>query len=95
MSQIRRLVLDLLKPHDPSMVEITREIAALEGIAGVNGVLVELDEDVENVKLTIEGEDIGTDAVEETVTTLGGTIHSVDQVVCGDRLVEETETPQD
>ncbi|MFB6094078.1 MAG: DUF211 domain-containing protein [Halanaeroarchaeum sp.] len=95
MAPIRRLVLDLLKPRDPSTLVFAQEMADLDGISGVNAALVEVDEEVENVKLTIEGEDVDFDAVEETAKTLGGTLHSTDLVACGDRLVEEIETPQD
>lgn len=95
MAQTRRLVLDLLKPHNPPMLEFTHDIADLEGVTGVNAAVLEVDEEVENIKVTIEGDDIDFDAVEETVTRLGGSLHSVDQVACGDRLIEETETPQD
>lgn len=95
MAPIRRLVIDMLKPHDPSMYTVAGEIADLEGVEGVNAALVEVDEDVENIKLTIEGEAIAFDPIEETIETLGGTIHSVDMAACGDRLVEQRATPQD
>jgi hypothetical protein len=95
MAPIRRLVLDMLKPHDPPTYRFAGEIADLAGVDGVNAVLVEVDEDVENIKLTIEGEAIDFDAVEDTIETLGGTIHSVDMAACGDRIVEQRATPQD
>lgn len=95
MAQIRQLVIDLLKPHDPPTLEFARELADIDGVDGVNAVLVEIDEDVENIKLTIEGDDVDFENIESTLERLGGTIHSVDQVACGNRLVEESETPQD
>ncbi|MFB6135229.1 MAG: DUF211 domain-containing protein [Halobacteriaceae archaeon] len=95
MDRVRRLVLDLLKPHEPDLVVLAREVSDCEGVDGVNVTLLETDKEVQNVKLTVEGHGVDVDAVSETVTDLGGTVHSVDQVVCGDRLVEEVETPQD
>ena len=35
------------------------------------------------------------EAVEATIDELGGNVHSIDQVACGDHLIEESETPQD
>jgi hypothetical protein len=95
MAPIRRLVLDLLKPHRPTAIEFARDVSDLDGVAGANAVLVEVDEEVQNVKLTVEGEDVDFEAVEGVVDELGGSVHSIDQVACGERVIEESETPQD
>jgi len=94
MAKLRRLVLDLLKPHDPTILEVADRLADLEGVGGVNAMLVETDREVETVKLTIEGDDVDFERVAETVGGLGGSLHSVDEVVCGGRLVEESPTSQ-
>ena len=96
MAAVRRLVLDLMKPHELTIVDVASAVADLgPGIDGVNAVLIETDRQVDNVKLTIEGENIGFSQVEETIGDLGGTIHSVDEVVCGEHTVDESKTPQD
>jgi hypothetical protein len=95
MSSIKRLVLDLLKPHEVQNVEFAQEIAGVNGVEGVNASLLETDNEVQNLKLTIEGDDVDFRTIEETVETIGGTVHSVDEVACGDRLVEESPTHQD
>ncbi|SFC09370.1 hypothetical protein SAMN05444422_104229 [Halobiforma haloterrestris] len=92
---IRRVVLDVLKPYEPDILEFTAAVADCESVDGVNAVLVETDREVQTLKLTIEGDDVDTDVVEGTVETVGGSVHSIDQVVCGDRLVEQSGTPQD
>jgi hypothetical protein len=92
---IRRVVLDLLKPHEPSTIEFAREIAGVEGVTGVNAMVIEVDAEVENIKVTVEGDAIDFPAVEAAVAELGGSLHSVDQVACGEHLIEESETPQD
>ncbi|QGN07040.1 hypothetical protein Hrd1104_06850 [Halorhabdus sp. CBA1104] len=95
MSSIKRLVLDLLKPNDVENVTFARKLAGLEGVDGVNVSLLESDKEVQNLKITIEGQDIDETTVAETVEQLSGTIHSTDEVACGSRLVEESETHQD
>jgi hypothetical protein len=95
MVEIKRLVLDILKPHEPDVREFADAVARCDGIAGVNVVLVETDREVQNIKLTIEGQAIADDDVETAIEDLGGTIHSIDEVVAGDVLVEESATPQD
>ncbi|WEL17626.1 MULTISPECIES: DUF211 domain-containing protein [unclassified Halorhabdus] len=95
MSTIRRLVIDLLKPNEIENVEFARTIADLDGVEGANVSLLESDKDVQNLKITIEGEGIDDGSVTTAVEDLGGTVHSVDEVVCGDRMVEESATHQD
>ncbi|WP_254546936.1 DUF211 domain-containing protein [Halomarina pelagica] len=95
MVSTRRLVIDVLKPHEPSTLAFAQQIAAVESVAGVNATLIEIDKEVQNVKFTVEGEAIDYDDVEAIIEDAGGTIHSVDQVVCGEYLVENAPTPQD
>ncbi|SDM08735.1 hypothetical protein SAMN04487949_0795 [Halogranum gelatinilyticum] len=95
MAPVRRLVLDLLKPHDPDIVRITRHVADCDGVSGVNAALVETDRDVQTLKLTVVGDDVPERVVYETIEELGASVHSVDEVVCGEVLVEQTATPQD
>ena len=95
MAAIQRLVLDVLKPHEPPTLTFTQQVAEAESVAGVTTTLIELDKDVQNVKLTIEGETIDYDDVEAIIEDAGGTIHSVDQVACGEYIVKDAPTPQD
>jgi hypothetical protein len=95
MTSVKRIVLDLLKPHDPDIREFATSAATCPGVDGVNAVLIETDREVQNIKLTVEGDSVDDDAVFEAVRDLGGTVHSVDEVACGERLVEESPTPQD
>jgi len=92
---IRRLVLDVMKPHDPDILEFTQTVADREGIDGVNVALIETDRVVHNLKVTLEGEDIDAVAVEDAIAGLGGTVHSIDAVVCGTHMVDDHKTPQD
>ena len=95
MAPLRRLVVDVLKPHEPTTLAFAQRVAETESVDGVTATLVELDKEVQNLKLTIEGETIEYDDVEAVIEDTGGTIHSVDQVVCGEYIVEDAPTPQD
>ncbi len=95
MAQIKRIVLDVLKPHEPTILEFAQRCSATDGIEGVNAILVEIDEEVQNIKITVEGDDIDYDTLQSTIEDLGGSIHSIDEIVCGDYIVEESKTPQD
>ncbi|WP_256393088.1 DUF211 domain-containing protein [Natronoarchaeum rubrum] len=95
MGTLRRVALDILKPHDPSLLEFAERISSVENVDGVSASLIELDQEVQNVKLTIEGEDLRYEAIETAVGELGGTVHSVDQAAYGEYVVEDRPTPQD
>ena len=89
------MVLDVLKPHTPSIVDLAKRLGDLEGVSGVNVSLEEVDKDTDSVKITIEGGNIVYEEVEKEITNCGAVIHSVDGVSAGVRIVEEVNTPQD
>jgi hypothetical protein len=95
VSQVRRLVLDVLKPHQPTMLILADKLGDLEGVRGVDITLIEIDSKVENIKVTLEGDDIDFQAVAEVVQDAGASIHSIDKVSTGRELVEEADTAQD
>lgn len=91
---IKRLVLDVMKPHKPGLIEVGSEISSLSGVDGCNIALIEIDKSVENVKITIEGSDINYDKIEALLEDNGATIHSIDKASIGKKskkIVEEAE----
>ena len=58
MSKVLRLVLDVLKPHQPTMLVLADKLGDLEGVNGVDITLIEIDNKVENIKITLEGDDV-------------------------------------
>ena len=92
---VRRLVLDILKPHSPELIELAERLCDIDGIDGANLVLYEIDKNTETIKLTVEGKKIDYSKVKKVVEDAGGVIHSIDEVAAGILIVEEVETPQD
>jgi len=78
---LSKVVLDILKPHAPPLIEFARELAALKGLQKVDASIVEVDADTETVKLTVEGTNINFQQLHEMVKKMGAAVHSVDQVV--------------
>ncbi len=95
LGELKRLILDVLKPLDPSIVEISRQLSEVDGVSGVNCMLEEVDKQTESIKITIEGPDINFKDVEKTIEQMGAVIHSIDGVSAGKKLVDAVETPQD
>jgi hypothetical protein len=92
--KVRRMVLDILKPHKPPIHELTIELAENDGVDGVNSSLIEVDEEVKNFKVTVEG-DMEVQDVKQVIKDFGASIHSVDEVAAGEKIVEKIRTPQD
>lgn len=91
-SGIKRLVLDVLKPHVPNLVEIAALVGKIEGVVGVNVSLVEVDSHTESIKVTVEGDNLEFEKVKGALEACGASVHSIDQVVAGRIVVEEVMT---
>ena len=87
--------MDVLKPHEPSIVEFTHEISKLKSVSSINSTLLEVDEKVKNLELTIVGSDLNYGEIENEIKKLGGSIHSIDEVVAGDEIIDPVDPYQD
>jgi len=94
---LTRIILDVLKPHEPSIDMLGIELVKLDGanVTGVNITLDEVDVKTQSVKMIIEGKSLNYPLIRRKLESLNCAIHSLDQVVCGDTKVEYIETPQD
>jgi len=92
---IKRLVLDVLKPHEPDNVYFALKLSELPNVEGVNVSLAEIDQNTETLKVTIVGNNMNFNAIKEVIEDLGAAIHSVDEIVAGKVLVEAVKTEQD
>lgn len=85
---ITRLVLDVLKPHQPSIVEFAVALTKVKGVERVDSSVMEVDAETETIKVVVEGKDLEVDAIAEVIRDLGGVVHSVDAVVAEVRRSE-------
>jgi hypothetical protein len=95
LTNIKRIILDVLKPHAPSIIEVAERLGKLDGISGVNISLEEVDAETDSIKITIEGNNINYTAVEKEISECGAVIHSIDGVSAGMKIIDEVNTPQD
>lgn len=86
---IKRVVLDVLKPHEPPIHELASRLASLEGVTNVGITLVEIDQDTESIKVSLEGNDIDINVVRKSVEEVGAVIHSIDEVMVSKKLFSE------
>jgi len=80
MITIKRLVLDVLKPHQPDALEFCRELAKLGEGYRVALNVDEIDENTQTLQLEITGENVDLVSIENAISGMGASVHSVDQV---------------
>ena len=86
---IRRLLLDVGKAVErPSVLEIAEVIEKVPGVDGANITVNDIDAETIGMEITVEGEHIDYSELEEAITKVGAALHSVDEVVVGNRTVE-------
>ncbi|MCD6414341.1 MAG: DUF211 domain-containing protein [Candidatus Diapherotrites archaeon] len=85
---IKKIVIDVLKPHEPNIIEYSKALSELNGVDGVTIRSVEIDEKTESIEMSLEGGNIDFEEVKKVVESLGGSIHSVDLVSAGVKIVE-------
>ena len=87
-SSIKLLVLDILKPHNPNIVEFGKELKKANGIDNLDISVYAVDEKTETVKVVLEGANLDFDVIKSTIENSGAVIHSVDKVAVGKKLCE-------
>lgn len=80
MVSIRRIILDVLKPHYPDCLAFTSAIAEKSPGTRVELTVDEIDEKTESVVIVIEGDNLDYDVISEVISNMGGSVHSIDKV---------------
>lgn len=80
MVSVKRLVLDVLKPHQPNALGFSKAIAEVGADYRVHLTVLEVDENTETVRIEVEANAIDFDAVQDAINSMGGALHSIDEV---------------
>ena len=93
--RIRRLVLDVLKPHQPRIDVLALAIGEILGVESVNIIRTETDSSTEGIIVTVVGDDLQFNTIQETLRDYGSSIHSVDEVVAGEKIIDTVYLPDE
>jgi len=80
MVSVKRVVLDVLKPHQPNALEFSMALAKVGTDYCVRLNVIEVDESTETLQIEIEGNDIDFEAIQSTISDMGASLHSIDEV---------------
>lgn len=87
---IKMMTLDVLKPQEPGVDTYAEEIAGMKHIDTIKIKLMEIDTKTETVKIIVEGSGLNLEPIENKIKELGGTVHSVDEVIASEKDIEDT-----
>jgi hypothetical protein len=80
MVYVKRIILDVLKPHQPNALEFSQAIAEVGIDYRVCLTVLEMDENTETLQIEVEGNAINYEAIQSTISDMGGSLHSIDEV---------------
>lgn len=80
MVSVKRIVLDVLKPHQPNALEFSQAIAKVGTDYRVRLIVLEMDENTETLQVEIEGSAVDFEAITLAISDMGGSLHSIDEV---------------
>ncbi|TVS77284.1 DUF211 domain-containing protein [Mycobacterium helveticum] len=86
---IRRMQLDVDKAiARPDLVELAAAIDGVTGVEACNITVSEIDLETVGLQVTVEGGSIDAKQLIRTIEKAGAAVHSIDEIVVGDRIVE-------
>lgn len=80
MACVKRLLLDVLKPHTPNSLELAQAVADIGDDYRVSLKVNEVDEETQTIRLEVFADAIDFAAVEAAISQMGGALHSIDEV---------------
>jgi hypothetical protein len=70
------------------MITLARALEVVPGVTAVNITVTEIDVETIGTDVTVEGDDIDTERLFDAIRKVGAVLHSVDEVVAGDHIIE-------
>ena len=91
MNGIKLLILDVLKPLGLNIIEYAEALAKISKDYSINVRVEEIDKKTETIEIIILGDSISYKKIEDAITNLGGTIHSIDEVSVGKQCLNSSD----
>ena len=78
--KITRIVLDIMSPAQQSMVDLAERLSKIDGISQVGVVLTELEMNIVDFKVTLDGYGLDFERIREIIKDFSAIIRNVDYV---------------
>ncbi len=80
MANVRRLRLDVLKPHKPNAYDFALALSELDATWKIILEVLEIDQSTESICLEVTGSHIDFEKIQTKINELGASVHSIDAV---------------
>jgi uncharacterized protein len=79
-TQIRRVLIEALKPRDAALVELSQTICSVDGVEECDITVTDVDAKTETIKLTLRGPNIEYNEMLKVLHDHGVSIKGVDEI---------------
>jgi hypothetical protein len=76
--KITKIVLDVMSPAQQSIIDLVEKLNSLDGISQVDVAVQELEKNVEDLKVTLDGYGLNYGSIAEMIKDFGAVIRNVD-----------------
>ena len=90
--KIVKIVLDVMSPAQQSIVDLVEVLSTNENVTKVDITLSELEKNVEDFKVSMEGNGLKFEKIRETINDFGAVIRNVDNVISAKELISNQDT---
>ena len=80
MAIVKRILLDVLKTHQPNALDFASQLADLGDAYQVKLLVQEMDDNTCSIILEISGDSIDYETIARHIESMGGSVHSIDEV---------------
>ncbi|MBW3002244.1 DUF211 domain-containing protein [Candidatus Woesearchaeota archaeon] len=86
-NKLRIIVLDILKPHKPDIIDFGIAVEKINGVNCLNLSVYAVDEKTESIKVALEGKSLDMKKIKKLIEDFGAVIHSIDKAVIGESKI--------
>ena len=90
--KIVKLVLDVMSPAQQSIVDLVKTLSENDNVARVDIMLSELEKNVEDFKVTMEGDGLDFEKISDTIRAFGAVIRNVDNVISAEEYISKQDS---
>ena len=78
--EISRIVLDVMSPAQLSMIDLAKKLEKIDGILQIDINLSELEKNVEDFKIILDGFGLNYEKIKDTIKDFGAVIRNIDSM---------------
>jgi len=85
--KVVKIILDVMSPAQQSINTLANILSQIDGVALIDIMLSELERDVVDFKIMIEGYDLNVEEIRNAIKEFGGNIRNIDNLVTAEEYI--------